>query len=131
LNFFASLIKNCSNILDPYFRTYESLTGSIALPNTGTVPRNPSWVPDRLVPLYEKGIALLGDAGECEGSTELDLAQNHQGLVLLTPALPDRLVPLHENGIALLRDARESEGSAELDLAQHQNGLVQVTPALT
>ncbi len=40
-----------------------------------------------LVPLHENGTALLEDAGEREGSAELDLAQHHQGLVLVTPAI--------------------------------------------
>jgi hypothetical protein len=40
-----------------------------------------------LVPLHENGIALLGDARKCEGSAQLDIAQHHQGLVPVTPAI--------------------------------------------
>ncbi len=112
----------------------ESAKGrlSLTLPcTTRDISSKPQLLPGRLVPLHENGIAFLGDAGECEGSTELDLAQHHQGLVDVPQLLPDRLVPLHKNGIALLRDAGECEGSAQLDLAQHHQGLVLLNPALT
>ncbi len=61
---------------------------SLTLPSTTRdMSSYPQLLPDRLVPLHENGIALLGDARECEGLAQLDLAQHHQGLFLITPAL--------------------------------------------